>query len=352
LFYSCADSERDIEFKYGVKRPLQFTEGEAQGRLNMELDPPSDAQRILEQATLLDSSEGVRGRYHGILMGLQGPLRRQRFDLDKKIVTIGRDMNADILINDRKTARRHANVIYTNFERKDEMPQMRLYDCGITSGTFVNGQQVPNEGILLHDKDRVQIGRSVFAFFLLDSEESTLDRKLEEMATRDTVTGLLNRRLFRETMDREIARAARHDRSLSLLLIDLDANSMQLANAQGRDIQEEVLRQLGEFLENFLRPADEASRNEDDTIYVLLPETDRTGAEATALRICLNLEKYVFHFGNDSFSLKLNIGVTVWDRSVDLDSFLNHAEIALRRARQNAPNGIAIADPDTTESSL
>jgi GGDEF domain-containing protein len=66
----------------------------------------------------------------------------------------------------------------------------------------------------------------------------------------------------------------------------------------------------------------------------------------------LNLEKYVFHFGNDSFSLKLNIGVTVWDRSVDLDSFLNHAEIALRRARQNAPNGIAIADPDTTESSL
>ncbi|HPS02924.1 MAG TPA: GGDEF domain-containing protein [Candidatus Sumerlaeota bacterium] len=308
----------------------------------MELKPPTDSQRILEQAALQDAGEGTRGRFHGILMGLQGPLRRQRFNLDKKIVTIGRDMNADILINDSKTARRHASVIYTNFERKDEMPQMRLYDCGITSGTFVNGQQVPNEGSLLHDKDRVQIGKSVFAFFLLDSEESTLDRKLEEMATRDTLTGLLNRRLFRETVDREIARAARHDRPLSLLLVDIDADSVLLANAQGRDIQEEVLRQLGEFLENFLRPADEASRNEDDTISVLLPETDGAGAEATALRVCLNLEKHAFRFGNDSFSLKLNIGVTVWDRSVDLDTFLSQAEVALKRARQNAPNGIAI----------
>jgi len=222
------------------------------------------------------------------------------------------------------------------------MPQMRLYDCGITSGTFVNGQQVPNEGALLRDKDRVQIGKSVFAFFLLDSEESTLDRKLEEMATRDTVTGLLNRRLFRETLDREIGRAARHERPLSLLLVDIDAASMLQANVLVRDIKEEVLRQLGEFMENFLRPADEASRNEDDTIYVLLPETDRSGAEATALRICLNLEKYSFHFGSDSFRLKLNIGVTTWDRSLDLDTFMSHAETALRRARQSAPNGISI----------
>jgi len=58
----------------------------------MELNPHNtDYQRELERATLIDSTDAVHGRYHGILMGLQGPLRKQRFNLDKKIVRLGRD---------------------------------------------------------------------------------------------------------------------------------------------------------------------------------------------------------------------------------------------------------------------
>ncbi|MCL5026661.1 MAG: diguanylate cyclase [Chloroflexi bacterium] len=115
-------------------------------------------------------------------------------------------------------------------------------------------------------------------------------RRLEALARTDGLTGVANQRAFHETLAREVARAARYDRPLSLLVMDVD--DFKLVNDEyGHLVGDIVLKLVASFLVAYCRTSDTVARLGGDEFAVILPETDADGAQATIARLNSLLEK-------------------------------------------------------------
>lgn len=140
-----------------------------------------------------------------------------------------------------------------------------------------------------------------------------LNRRLDELANTDGLTGLLNRRAFDETLSREFARSARAGTPLSLLLVDVDwfkAYNDTYGHPQG----DECLKAVGQCLrESLKRPADIAARYGGEEFVCLLPDTNRDGALhlAEAFRLSVRDLK-IPHTGSNKNRVTVTIGVATW----------------------------------------
>ncbi|HYI15487.1 MAG TPA: diguanylate cyclase, partial [Thermomicrobiales bacterium] len=107
---------------------------------------------------------------------------------------------------------------------------------------------------------------------------------VQQLAMRDPITDLPNYRQFQTRLFSELARSDRHERPLALLAIDLD-EFKNINDAFGHLAGDEVLRQIGARLLTQLRESDGLARYAGDEFVVILPETDRTLAQAIADRL-------------------------------------------------------------------
>jgi diguanylate cyclase (GGDEF)-like protein len=108
--------------------------------------------------------------------------------------------------------------------------------------------------------------------------------EVEHLATRDGLTGLPNRRLFEETLSREIARSYRRRAPLSLAVIDVD-HFKDVNDAAGHQTGDEVLRQVGTALLANTKGSDLAVRYGGDEFVVLLPDCSAADAVGVAERL-------------------------------------------------------------------
>ncbi len=111
------------------------------------------------------------------------------------------------------------------------------------------------------------------------------ERKLESLARTDDLTGLSNRRGFREAFEREWRQAIRSGSSLSLLYVDADFFK-DFNDRYGHGKGDEVLRAIASALNaSIRRPRDIAARHGGEEFVVVLPETDLAGAQTIAENI-------------------------------------------------------------------
>lgn len=109
-------------------------------------------------------------------------------------------------------------------------------------------------------------------------------RELEQRASTDDLTGVANRRRFREELEREIATAERYERPLSLLLLDLDGFKA-VNDTYGHERGDEVLRAFADLLQQRARRSDLVARIGGDEFAFLLPHTTYPDADGLAQRI-------------------------------------------------------------------
>ena len=288
------------------------------------------------------------GRLFPSLLGMEGALKGQYFPLDKEAMLLGRDLGADILLRDPKTSRWHSRLVYENFASPDDPPCCRVFDVGSTNGTHVNDERVGVEGRLLKDGDRIRIGHSVFAFLVHDAGEESLDRKVENMVTRDPVTGLLNSQVFRRVVHRETVRAHRYQRDLTLLLIGVDSLS-NLRAAHGRAGADAALCHVAALLKQLSRTTDLVARHKDDEMAVLLPEANVAGADLVAGRVCQAIADEPARHGTKGISVTVCAGVAGCSSETEsVDSLMLRAETALHQAREKGPGSTSHASTSTT----
>jgi diguanylate cyclase (GGDEF)-like protein len=127
--------------------------------------------------------------------------------------------------------------------------------------------------------------RDVGAEHALRQELDEARQRLATLALADRQTGLANRRRFDEVLVQELGRARRSQEPISLVLLRL-TDWPDFAGRHGSAVAEEALRRLGRILSGTLRrPGDLAARMEGDLFGVLLPTTDRIGAQRVAERL-------------------------------------------------------------------
>ncbi len=162
--------------------------------------------------------------------------------------------------------------------------------------------------------------------------------EMKKMARTDFLTGLANHRHFQSTLSREVGRARRHSRPLSLLLIDLDL--LKTVNDRfGHQAGDAVIRAVARRIQQTCREIDFAARYGGEEFVVILPETGLDGALLAAERIRRAIEHTeVGEIGRISASIGVaNYPVNATNR----DDLIRIADQALYVAKDAGRNQVA-----------
>lgn len=162
--------------------------------------------------------------------------------------------------------------------------------------------------------------------------------KLEQMATTDGMTGLLNKRAMLESADQKVQAASRFSRKLSVLIADIDFFK-KVNDTYGHDVGDQVIRGLGEILKRQKRNTDVVARFGGEEFVILCEETTEKGAMLLAERIREELGKTVFQTAIGTLSVTCSIGISTFpEGGRDWDSLFKSADDALYVSKRSGRN--------------
>jgi diguanylate cyclase (GGDEF)-like protein len=183
---------------------------------------------------------------------------------------------------------------------------------------------------------RLVVQRAVERFCLSSSDQEK--EHYAQLALVDGLTGLYNRMYFKGLMDFEFARLRRFSGNLSLLMIDID-NFKNYNDTHGHPAGDELLRKLAKLLKGSVREMDVVCRYGGEEFIIVLPQTDKNGAQIVADRMCKNAALYL--------PSTLSIGVATFPMDgKDIDSLIEQADLAMYKAKQTGKNKVCIANKE------
>ncbi len=170
------------------------------------------------------------------------------------------------------------------------------------------------------------------------SELKQMQAQLERLAFYDPLTGLANRRLFRNRLEKTIRIAGRSGKRFALLFIDFD-QFKRINDTLGHDRGDELLVAMARRIQLCLRPSDTLSRLGGDEFTVLVPDLkERRDADVIARKILKVLGKPVQLHGLELTST-CSIGITVFpDDAVTADALMKNADLAMYKSKETGRN--------------
>lgn len=169
-----------------------------------------------------------------------------------------------------------------------------------------------------------------------------------QLAQRDGLTGLLNRRVLENILEREWTRAFRTGRPLSVLLLDLD-HFKSINDKHGHSTGDYILRHMGIILRNAARQSDAACRYGGEEFCLILPETDLRAAYTVAERIRDEVASQTISIApNESepaIRVTCSVGIATANTSDSSgEDMLHRADNALYSAKKRGRNRVVAAE--------
>lgn len=170
-----------------------------------------------------------------------------------------------------------------------------------------------------------------------------LRETLRSQSIRDSLTGLFNRRYLEESLDREVRRASRGKRPLSVIMLDLDLFK-RFNDSFGHDAGDQLLRQFAGLLQTHVRAEDVACRYGGEEFALILPETPLRIARERAEKLREAAKGLVIqHRGQSLSSVSISLGVAVFpDHGTSPETILHAADQALYRAKAEGRDRVVI----------
>lgn len=263
---------------------------------------------------------------------------------------LGRDPTADIPLDDPGVSWRHARLT-------PEAGRVFLEDLGSTNGTYVGNDPVTRHP--LADGDVIVLGPSALVKFgYLPSEEIELAARLYQSATRDHLTGALNRGSFLERLWQEVSLGQRdshpaeperrrldpeEETHFSVLMIDAD-HFKRINDTYGHPAGDAVLRRLAELLSSGCRFEDIVGRYGGEEFVVLCRNIGPLGAMELAERLRVLVESEPFWIshgeGESELSVTISLGVAAWRPGLTPEQLVSRADEALYQAKAEGRNRV------------
>ena len=182
------------------------------------------------------------------------------------------------------------------------------------------------------------------------SELQTINEKLRRFAFRDGLTDLFNHRYFQEALDKELARAARYQHPLALILFDVD-RFKQVNDTHGHLHGDTVLKAIAKRILEGARDTDLVSRYGGEEFGILLPQTDASGAvvKAEACRAAVEATEVPVE-DNAVIRVTISLGIAAYDpeRPVSKSTLISAADGALYQSKCAGRNRVTVSDPPPT----
>jgi diguanylate cyclase (GGDEF)-like protein len=170
------------------------------------------------------------------------------------------------------------------------------------------------------------------------TERRMLADRLQTLATTDSLTGICNRRHFLDLAGRELTRARRYDRGLSLVVMDVD-RFKTINDRFGHAAGDQALKGLASACQEILRASDIMGRLGGEEFGFVFPEVDEKAAFQATERLVAALAANRIHFQNNEMRLTVSAGVShLGSREDGLKELLSRADRALYEAKKRGRN--------------
>ena len=167
--------------------------------------------------------------------------------------------------------------------------------------------------------------------------------KLQELALRDGLTGLLNRRYWESCLEREFARHQRYDNPVSLVIFDID-HFKRVNDTYGHQTGDEVIRETARITSQLVRETDFAGRYGGEEFVVLLPGTTLDGAAQFAERLRSTIERQQIDYQGSPLTFTISLGVaTLADDMAGYQALLERADKALYQSKEGGRNQVTLS---------
>ena len=170
-------------------------------------------------------------------------------------------------------------------------------------------------------------------------------KRLEELATTDGMTGLMNKRALTETAVQKVRSAKRFQKPLAAMVCDLD-HFKKVNDTYGHDVGDVVIKGFGEVLKRVKRDTDVVGRFGGEEFVIVCEETDAEGAVLLAERVRSELEATSFHTELGTLSVTCSVGVATFPQAgSDWETLFKSTDEALYASKRGGRNGVTVWAP-------
>lgn len=199
------------------------------------------------------------------------------------------------------------------------------------------GAMISLENVTQLEEQRERLGEMVETLQKSGAKITQQNRELEILATRDALTGCLNRRSYFDLFDKAWTEATAHRQPLSAMMVDID-HFKSVNDNHGHAAGDEVLRQVGRVLRETARPTDIVSRYGGEEFSIVMPMTNLNEASELAESIRQVIQKLEF----PDLQITTSLGVSsLCQQPNDTQDMLEQADKCLYFAKRNGRNQVA-----------
>lgn len=227
----------------------------------------------------------------------------RKYDLIENQVNIGRDPSNDIVVDHSAVSRRHAKIMKNKESRY-------IVDLHSTNGTYVNDRPITRAK--LKSGVFIKIGNTIFKYLEGADIETAYHEEIYRMTITDGLTQLYNKRYLLEVLEKEMSRAKRYERPLSVIMLDIDFFK-KINDRYGHIAGDAILKELGRLLSKRIRKEEIVTRYGGEEFLVLLPETIGKGALSMGESIRSMVDEHVFPFEDQRLHITISAGVAEYD---------------------------------------
>jgi len=236
---------------------------------------------------------------------------------------------------------------------EQEVEDWRHFEFGLLQ---VRDQLYGVAAVVNHSEEPLS-SEALSFFSILTAQGSTavanayLFARTRELATRDGLTGLYNRRHFFELIEAETGRAERHDEELAIIMLDIDKKGKGMGlkavnDTYGHQAGDDLLRAIGQLIKGIVRKADVVARYGGDEFIIMAPETSRKQAIRLARRVCKSLYDTPFRVADTEVHVTASFGAAVFSPGIgqSIDDVVSLADQGLYLAKDRGGHLVCFVD--------